>query len=74
MKYIKKRYRIFYIPFILFSYLFSMFAVMVKFIYVGLIPEVNDIEVSIEGIKGDYHKIYTKGNDVYIGEKLIKHK
>jgi len=72
MKYIKKRYRIFYIPLIFLSYLFGMLNTMVKFIYNGFIPELNDIEISIEGVKGDYHKIYTKGNDVYIGEKLIK--
>jgi hypothetical protein len=74
MKYIKKRYRIFYIPLIFLSYFFGMLNTLVKFIYHGFIPEINDIEISIEGIEGDYHKIYKQRDNVYIGEKLKKDK
>jgi hypothetical protein len=51
-----------------------MLNTLVKFIYHGFVPEINDIEISIEGIEGDYHKIYRERDNVYIGEKLTKHK
>jgi hypothetical protein len=45
-----------------------MLAGMIKFIYYGYVPEMGNIEISIDGIDGDYHKIYRQGG-VYILEK-----
>lgn len=73
MRYIKKRYRIFYlIPFIASLAAFCVMQTM-KFIITGHIPDVTDVTVSIEGFDGKYYKVYEKSNgDFYRGEELNK--
>lgn len=73
MRYIKKRYRIFYL--IPFTISLSAFCVMqtMKFLLYGNIPDVTDVTVSIEGFDGKYYKVYEKSNgDFYRGELLEK--
>lgn len=72
MKYIKKRYRIFYVPLIFLMYFFSSCRIVIQFITIGFIPEIDlqTITVSIEKINGKFYKVYTKGMDRFIGEEL----
>lgn len=73
MKYIKKRYRVFYlVPFTISIVAFCIMQVA-KFILTGLVPEIQDVTVSIEGFEGEYYKVYTESSGKsYKGEKLEK--
>lgn len=69
MKYIKKRYRLFYFPLLVISlFLFVLWKAW-DFLINGLIPE-QEITVSIEGFHGKYKKVYRKDGKEYIGETL----
>lgn len=72
MKYIKKRYRIFYIPLIFLVYFFSSCKIVIQFITIGMIPEIDSqpIQISIEKINGKFYKVYIKGMSRFIGEEL----
>jgi hypothetical protein len=74
MKYIKKRYRAFYIPLIILVYIFTTCKIIMQFIIVGMIPEIDQgrINVSIEEIDGNYYKVYRQGLSRYIGEQINK--
>lgn len=45
-----------------------------QFIIVGMIPEIDEgrINISIEEIDGNYHKVYRQGLSRYIGEQINK--
>jgi hypothetical protein len=66
MRYIKKRYRLFYFPFVLISLLLFSAWKLWDFLLNGLLPE-QEITVGIEGFNGEYKKVYRKDGREYIG-------
>lgn len=71
MNYVKKRYRIFYLPVLVGSLFMFLLSHAWDFLLTGHLKEA-DIVVSIEGFDGVYKKVYQKGDQIFVGETVEK--
>ena len=69
MNYIKKRYRIFWVPVILVSLILFTISKIWDFLMNGMIPG-QDITVDIDFFNGVPRKVYKKDGQEFIGESL----
>lgn len=73
MRRIKKKYRIFYFPFLLLGLLLAAITKPILFLINGLLPDESElIQVDIQKVDGDYRKIYKKGDKTFEGDYLTE--
>lgn len=74
MRYVKKRYRIFYLIPLTLSLIGFVVMQLIKFVMLGTIPDVHEISMTIEeSLEGKYYKVFVNNRgEVFRGEELEK--